>query len=236
MGWWEVHYLGILATTPLVLFLVVFPRDHLPRKKMFSFGVSRIASPFPPFRQLVQLFFSNLAIQHIVILSFGQGPSPHLPILGHARKNTFFIREMFPEATECINSIDGSTIIFIFWYCPCLLTHQAGEFFVPFVILRSGGVLIVSCSTEYSMHYAARADIFGRRVFRGTKGVSKFSFFYDICFYNFCEKHPPYMEKLLQKCEKYVFKISHLIFWMLQAAKYLIYDYFYFLILLFFLP
>ena len=106
--------MGILATTPLVLFLVVSPRDHLPRKKMFSFGVSRIASPFPPFRQLVQLFFSNLAIQHIVILSFGQGPSPHLPILGHARKNTFFIREMFPEATECINSIDGSTIIFIF--------------------------------------------------------------------------------------------------------------------------
>ena len=42
------------------------------------------------------------------------------------------------------------------------------------------------------------------------------------------------MEKLLLKCEKYVFKISHLIFWRLQAAKCLIYDYFYFLNLLFF--
>ena len=42
------------------------------------------------------------------------------------------------------------------------------------------------------------------------------------------------MEKSLLKSEKYIFKISHLIFWMTQAANYLIYDYFYFLILLFF--
>ena len=36
------------------------------------------------------------------------------------------------------------------------------------------------------------------------------------------------MEKSLLKTKKYIFKLSHLIFWMLQAAKYLIYDYFYF--------
>ena len=42
------------------------------------------------------------------------------------------------------------------------------------------------------------------------------------------------MEKSLLKTKKYIFKLSHLIFWMLQAAKYLIYDYFFFLILLFF--
>ena len=35
------------------------------------------------------------------------------------------------------------------------------------------------------------------------------------------------MERLLLKSGKSIFKISHLIFWMLQAVKYLIYDYFY---------
>ena len=72
--------MGILATTPLVLFLVVFARDHLPRKKMFSFGVSRIASPFPPFRQLVQLFFFKLghsAYSNLVIWAGAFPPPTH---------------------------------------------------------------------------------------------------------------------------------------------------------------
>ena len=58
-----------------------------------------------------------------------------------------------------------------------------------------------------AMHYTARADIFG--------GGGE-------------------MEKSLLKTEKYIFKISHLIFWMPQAANYLIYAHIYYLILLFF--
>ena len=61
----------------------------------------------------------------------------------------------------------------------------------------------------------------------------RFSKCYDICFYNFCEKHL-LMGKMLLKSQKNVFQISHLIFWKLQAAKYLIYGYFYFLIILLF--
>ena len=46
----------------------------------------------------------------------------------------------------------------------------------------------------------------------------------------------PLYGKIASKVWKIYFQIYHLIFCMLQAAKYLIYDYFYFLILLFFLP
>ena len=49
-------------------------------------------------------------------------------------------------------------------------------------------------------------------------------------------KTPPYEGKNASKVWKNILQISQLIFWMLQAAKYLIYDYFYFLILLFFCP
>ena len=69
--------------------------------------------------------------------------------------------------------------------------------------------------------------------FGGQKGSQNFRFSMIFAFTTFVKKNP-YMEKLLLKCEKYVFKISHLIFWRLQAAKCLIYDYFYFLNLLFF--
>ena len=43
-----------------------------------------------------------------------------------------------------------------------------------------------------TMHYAARADIFGRVFFHGQNGSQNFRFYkcYDICFYNFCDKHP----------------------------------------------
>ena len=40
----------------------------------------------------------------------------------------------------------------------------------------------------------------------------------DICFRNFCEKHP-------QKYEIIIIQISHLIFWMVQTVKYFIYDF-----------
>ena len=40
----------------------------------------------------------------------------------------------------------------------------------------------------------------------------------DICFRNFCEKHP-------QKYEIIILQISHLIFWMLHAANYLMCDF-----------
>ena len=36
---------------------------------------------------------------------------------------------------------------------------------------------------------------------------------------------PPYGQKTLLKSKKNIFQISHLIFWKLQAAKYLIYDF-----------
>ena len=55
---------------------------------------------------------------------------------------------------------------------------------------------------------------------------------YDICFHNFCEKYSR-MGKNVSKVWKNILQIFHLIFWMLQRAEYLIYDYFYFLILLF---
>ena len=38
-------------------------------------------------------------------------------------------------------------------------------------------------------------------------------------------KTPPYGQKTLLKSKKNIFQISHLIFWKLQAAKYLIYDF-----------
>ena len=53
----------------------------------------------------------------------------------------------------------------------------------------------------------------------------RFSKCYDICFYHFCEKHPLMGKKRLLKSEKNILQISHLIFWMLQAAKYLIHDF-----------
>ena len=37
--------------------------------------------------------------------------------------------------------------------------------------------------------------------------------------------NPPYMGKTLQKSEKNILQISHLIFWMLRATKYLICDF-----------
>ena len=44
---------------------------------------------------------------------------------------------------------------------------------------------------------------------------------YGISFYNFCNKHP-LMGKTLLNSEKNALQISHLMFWMLQAAKFLI--------------
>ena len=110
----EVHYLGIRATYSPVLFKVVSPRDHLPpEKKNVLFRHCPNYLSLPPNLGNLYNFFFNLGFRFIVILLFGQGPSPHLPISGHAGRNTFFIREIFPKATEWINSIDGSRIIFI---------------------------------------------------------------------------------------------------------------------------
>ena len=64
-------------------------------------------------------------------------------------------------------------------------------------------------------------------VFHRQNRSQNFRFYkcYDICFCSFCEKHPLIRKKTLLKSEKNILQISHLIFWMQQAAKYLIYDF-----------
>ena len=44
---------------------------------------------------------------------------------------------------------------------------------------------------------------------------------YDICFYNFCNKHLLKWKKTLLKSEIMILQIYHLFFWMLRAVKYL---------------
>ena len=74
---------------------------------------------------------------------------------------------------------------------------------------------------QSTAHYVKRAVIFERGVFVTDKTDPKrfvFNKCYDICFYNFCNKHP-HGKKTLLKSEK----------WMLKRARYLVYDYLYFL-------
>ena len=66
------------------------------------------------------------------------------------------------------------------------------------------------------MHYGLRADIFEEGVFHGQNGSQNFHFLTFV------------------KILKNIFSIYLTYFWILQVAKYLIYDYFYFQILLVF--
>ena len=69
------------------------------------------------------------------------------------------------------------------------------------------------------MHYGLMANIFEGGVFDGQNEYPKFLFLQLLW------KTPPYGENLLLKSEKNILQISHLVFWMPQAAKYLIHDF-----------
>ena len=71
-------------------------REHLLKKRMFSFGhcPNYLSPPSPSFGQLVHLFRPSKINIYIVFFNSGKGlPPPHS---GNARKKTFFLRKVFP--------------------------------------------------------------------------------------------------------------------------------------------